>query len=317
MAAVRLGGSAARGHADRYSDLELFVVWAGTAQRRGPRHGDAAAGGDLVRLYRSKHGVWAGRVEVGRRGGEPFTGVEVDMSHCLVGTVEAWSVSRRHATLTRRSSSRSAESSTGSRCTAQLVARWQQCAARYPDGLRVAVVRAHAQIEGLWRLDAFAARDNPVAGYQVLTAAHEDLLHTLLGLNRVYYSGFKSLTAVVSELPIAPADLLERIRASYPLEEGRSKAMLTALVEETHDLVEEHSPRSTSTGCGRSSGTTARCGSSYPVRDDLRDGSLLPALCVRRARLPALVGLPAPPWPARRHRRSDHSHPSRRGRRAA
>ena len=51
-----------------------------------------------------------------------------------------------------------------------------------------------------------------------------------------------SLTAVVSELPIAPADLVERIRASYPLEEGRSKAMLTALVEETHDLVEEQLP---------------------------------------------------------------------------
>ena len=37
-------------------------------------------------------------------------------------------------------------------------------------------------------------------GYQVLAAAHEDLLHTLLGLNRVYYSGFKSLEPVVAEL---------------------------------------------------------------------------------------------------------------------
>jgi len=28
----------------------------------------------------------------------------------------------------------------------------------HPDPLRVAVVRAHAQIEGLWRLDAFSKR---------------------------------------------------------------------------------------------------------------------------------------------------------------
>jgi hypothetical protein len=30
--------------------------------------------------------------------------------------------------------------------------------------------------------------------------------------------------------------------ASYPLEEGRSRAAVTALVEETHDLVEAHLP---------------------------------------------------------------------------
>ena len=81
-----------------------------------------------------------------------------------------------------------------------------------------------------------------MAGYQVLTAAHEDLLHVLLGLNRTYYSGFKSLDAVVRDLRIAPHDLLERMHASYPLEAGRSKAMVTALVEETHDLIEEHVP---------------------------------------------------------------------------
>ena len=64
----------------------------------------------------------------------------------------------------------------------------------------------------------------------------------LLGLNRTFYSGFKSLTAVARDFRLAPPDLLERIRASYPLEAGRSKALLTGLVEETHDLVEEHFP---------------------------------------------------------------------------
>lgn len=64
----------------------------------------------------------------------------------------------------------------------------------------------------------------------------------MLGLNRVYFMGFKSLTAVVSDLLIAPHDLLERIRASYPLRAGASRAIVTALVEETHDLVEEHLP---------------------------------------------------------------------------
>jgi predicted nucleotidyltransferase len=244
VAAVLLGGSVARGHADRYSDIELSVAW-----REPPTEADraaaiTAAAGDLVTLYPVEGGVWSDAWKVGRRDGVPFTGIEVDMSHSLVDTVEQV----LHDVLERCDPDPEKQLAVGGILHAiplhgsALVERWQERAARYSEDLRVAVVRAHAQIEGLWRLDAFAARDNPVAGYQVLTAAHEDLLHTLLGLNRVYYSGFKSLTAVVSELPIAPADLLERIRASYPLEEGQSRAMLTALVEETHDLVEEQLP---------------------------------------------------------------------------
>jgi hypothetical protein len=119
---------------------------------------------------------------------------------------------------------------------------WRDRAAVYPDGLRIAVVQANAQIEGLWRLDAFAERDNPVAGYAVLTSAHERLLLTLLGLNRIYYSGLKSLAAVASGLELAPDDLVERIRASYPLRAGESKELLSALVEETYDLLETYAP---------------------------------------------------------------------------
>ena len=103
----------------------------------------------------------------------------------------------------------------------ELVTSWQERAARYPDGLRLAVVRAHAQIEGLWRLDAYAARGNPVAGYQVLTAAHEDVLHTLLASEPRVLLGLQvAHRRSSSDLPIAPTDLLDRIRASYPLAAG-------------------------------------------------------------------------------------------------
>jgi hypothetical protein len=244
VAAVLLGGSTARGHADRYSDLVLSVAWTEPPTEDDRAAAISTAHGDLVTLYPLHDGVWCDAWKIGRRDDVPFTGIEVDMSHCLVDTVEQClrdviddcdpePVKQLvvggilHAIPLHGSA---------------LVERWQKHAAHYPDGLRLAVVRTHAQIEGLWRLDAFAARGNPVAGYQVLTAAHEDLLHVLLGLNRTYYSGFKSLTAVVRDFPLAPPDLLERMRASYPLEVGRSKAMLTALAEETHDLVETQLP---------------------------------------------------------------------------
>ena len=248
VAAVLLGGSAARGHADAYSDIELFVIW-----REPPIEADramaiTAAGGDLVTLYPVEDNdvgpLWQDAWKIGRLSDEPFTGVEVDGSHLLVGTVER--VLRDVVDLCDPDPTK--QVAVGGILHsiplhgAQLIANWQERAARYPDGLRVAVVKAHAQIEFLWRLDAYVARDNPVAGHQLLSATHEDLLHVLLGLNSVYYSGFKSLTAVVADLTVAPRDLLQRIRASYPLQAGTSRSMVTALVEETHDLVEEHLP---------------------------------------------------------------------------
>ncbi len=244
VAAVLLGGSAARGLADRYSDIELSVVWKEPPTEADRSAAISAAGGDLVNLYPLEDGVWADAWKIGRRDNVPFTGIEVDMSHYLVETAEQ----------TLREVIDGCDPDPAKQLTvggifkaiplhgSTLVERWQKHAAHYPDDLRLAVVRAHAQIEGLWRLDAYAARDNPVAGYPVLAAAQEDLLHVLLGLNRTYYSGFKSLTAVVRDFGVAPHDLAERMRASYPLEVGRSKAMVTALVEETHDLVEELLP---------------------------------------------------------------------------
>ena len=64
----------------------------------------------------------------------------------------------------------------------------------------------------------------------------------LLGLNRTYYSGFKSLPAVVGELRVAPRALLERLQAAYPLVKGRSRSVTTKLVEDVHDLIERHLP---------------------------------------------------------------------------
>jgi hypothetical protein len=208
----------------------------------------AAAGGDLVTLYQTEEyglgPVWTDAWKIGRRDGAPLTGVEVDMHHFLADAVERVLTD----VLDGFDPDPEKQSLVGAIATGiplhghDLLDRWGRRAANYPEGLRLAVVRANAQIEGLWRLDAFASRDNPVAGYAVLTAAHERLLSTLLGLNRKYYSGVKSLDAVTRDLELAPVDLVERMRASYPLAAGRSKETLTALVEETYDLIEQHVP---------------------------------------------------------------------------
>jgi hypothetical protein len=248
VAAVFLGGSAARGHSDRFSDLEIGVIWSAPPTDDDRRSAIEAVDGDLVQLYpveETEAGLlWSDAWKVGRRGGSPFSGVEVDMVHCLDETVER----TLRAVVDEFDPDPSKQLLVGGILHGialygeDRLERWHESASRYPDGLRLAVVRAHVQIEGLWRLDGFSARDNSVAGYRVLVEAHERLLHVLLGLNRAYYSGFKSLCAVVAGLRIAPSDLLERMLASYPLAVGTSKAALTALVEDTYDLVEQQLP---------------------------------------------------------------------------
>jgi hypothetical protein len=248
VAAVVLGGSAARGHADRYSDIELGVIWTEAPTEDARAGAISAAGGDLVLLYPLEDEVpgpvWSDAWKIGRQNGVPFTGIEVDMSHYVVETVEE----TLRDVLEAFDPDPMKQNLVGGLVHSiplhgeAAVTAWQERASIYPQELRLAVVQAHAQIEGLWRLDAYCTRGNPVVGYRVLTAAHEDLLHVLLGLNRVYFTGFKSLDAVVSDLAITPPDLLERIRASYPLELETSRTVLTSLVEEMHDLVEEHLP---------------------------------------------------------------------------
>ena len=186
VAALFVGGSTARGNADRFSDLEIGVAWSEPPTATERADAIVAAGGDLVRLYPVEdYGlgpVWADAWKIGRLDGAPLTGVEVDMHHFLAANVErvlADVLERFDPDLEKQSLVGAIATGMGLHGHDRF-AVWQERAATYPDGLRLAVVQANAQIEGLWRLDAFAERDNPVAGYAVLTAAHERLLQTLL-----------------------------------------------------------------------------------------------------------------------------------------
>src|SRR2546423_6648115 len=61
IAAVVLGGSTARGHADQYSDIELGVFWNQPPTDKERRTVIELAGGDLIRLYpyEAQEEVWA------------------------------------------------------------------------------------------------------------------------------------------------------------------------------------------------------------------------------------------------------------------
>src|SRR3954464_3093857 len=82
VAAVLLGGSTARGHADRYSDIELGVFWHQPPTDAERQSAASAIHGDLVRLYPydPAEEVWSDDYMLGRaQPDQPKSGVLVEV----------------------------------------------------------------------------------------------------------------------------------------------------------------------------------------------------------------------------------------------
>lgn len=87
-----------------------------------------------------------------------------------------------------------------------------------------------------------ARAENLTMLYHGYAQVQQQLLHVLLGLNRVYDFGFKWLEVVDERLALKPRALLPRLRDVYRAEPAESAPLLASLVEETYDLIEQELP---------------------------------------------------------------------------
>jgi hypothetical protein len=243
VAAVILAGSTARGHADRFSDIELGVFWHEPPTEDERLAAVEQAGGELETLYPVEDDAWYDDWKLGRHGGVPKSGVSIDMPHQTTATVEATltAVLVRHDPDPLKQNTISAIVDGIPLHGYELLEEWRERANPYPGELATSVVRMHGQVSHFWRFRMLAARRNPLHAYMGIVSTHETVLHVLLAVNRVYYFGFKSLDAVMARLPIAPPDLDRRLRRAYELG-ADADAELRSLVEETYDLVERNVP---------------------------------------------------------------------------
>lgn len=248
VAAVILGGSTARGHADRYSDVEVGVFW-----HQDPSLGEREAvvnkaNADLIYLYDydESESVWSDDFMVGRDISEqPRSGLLVEVCHYTA----AYMATILNQVLNEYSTRELSHNLIAGVADAvpiygvDLVRTWQQQAANYPRELSIAVVRNYGVIDHFWRWKMYLDRgENLPLLYQSFTQVHHKLLHMLLGINRVYYFGFKWLEVVDSRLQIKPVDLLPRIRQAYRLPPDQAAQQVIQLVDEVYDLVEIHLP---------------------------------------------------------------------------
>jgi len=235
LRAALLAGSAGRGDADFYSDLDLLLyvdelpptevlrsirkaVGGMEAESRGPT--EHFAGEEFV--------VAGGRPEVSFM---TVAGLEQRLDEIL-GSVEAFdSPSQKILVGVVEGLPLHGE---------ELIGRWQARLGEYPDGLRRAVIERHWRVLPLWyHHDAIAARDAELWRLDALVDGVFDVLAVLAALNRVYFTRFelKRTRALVARLDIAPPRLVDRLESLFRLEPAAAAGELGQVVEETQMLV--------------------------------------------------------------------------------
>jgi predicted nucleotidyltransferase len=253
VAAILVGGSTARGHADRYSDIELGVFW-----HQPPTQAERQAAADrmvrehnadLIRLYPYDpvEEVWSDDFMIGKaQRDQPRSGILLEVAHYTTEFLD-----RTFASVLQHFDTDALKQNLIAGIVdgiplhhEQLVRDWQVRAAAYPQALAVAVVNRYAQIDHFWRWEMWLQRSaNLMMLYHSFSQIQQQLLHVLLGLNRAYYFGFKWLDVIADRLAHKPEDLVRRFARVYQVEPAIGARELASLVEETYDLIEQHLPQ--------------------------------------------------------------------------
>jgi len=237
--AILLTGSAATGVSDYHSDLDLIVYYRELPSENAISAARGTAGG-------TRSGLLAPPTDEAY--GETFTvgGVQCQVVH---ETIAAWEQELRAVIVEHDVDSPLQKAVAGlhegiALHGAELIERWRT-EASYPDGLGPAMVERYWRFFPLWHVqDRLASRDAALWRQQALVESALNLLGTLAGLNRMWFSTFqfKQLHAFVDKLTVAPPRLAERLESLFTAPPGDAIATLEALVLETQDLLRAHMP---------------------------------------------------------------------------
>jgi hypothetical protein len=236
--ALAVEGSVAQGYADRFSDIDLAVFWTEPPTKEERREVIKRAGGSRWHPLPSDHeGSWSEHYDVG--------GVSIDVRHMTVEATE-----RILADVLGHSDPSLAKQqhlavllSALPLANPSLVTQWQQTAAVYPHELSVAMVREHLLFRPGWELEMLAERNDVLVLYDFFCTTQKHILLVLLGLNRIYYPGFRWIDRVMEQTPITPPNLSPRFKQLFgvvSIDPLAGVYQLHELIEETFVQVETH-----------------------------------------------------------------------------
>lgn len=248
VCAAMVVGSTARGHSDRYSDLDVFVFWERPPtdeQRQSPLGAFERA--DMVKLFDfdAEWMCWSDMFNLGRnQTDDEHSGLATDVTHYLKRDAE----SLLNAVNTEQSTQESAHNLAAhvvrgkALCGEDLVEGWQSSLV-YSDALATTMVMRYGQVDYFWRWKGALDRGNDkMLAYQNLLGHAQRLLRTLLAVNRTFSYGFGWLDPLLEEIKIGPEDFTCRFRALCDRDVPDFASELTALFEETFDVIEKSLP---------------------------------------------------------------------------
>jgi hypothetical protein len=239
--AAMVTGSAARGEADRYSDLDVVVYYE-----------DVPSLDELDSDREENGGEGKARRTVASDGSRVaelhyVRGVRCDISHLRIA---AWE-EKMAAVLEQHDAGSPIQDSLAGLLRAlplhgvDLIRGWQARAAHYPDELAAAMVQLHLRFYPRWLLEQMAAgRGDRVWLQELLLEQEKKLLGILCGLNRIYHHGeFKRLDRLIARMAIVPPELEERLLRVLRAEPLEAVGQVERLIQETLELVDRHLPQ--------------------------------------------------------------------------
>jgi hypothetical protein len=237
-----VAGSVALGTSDRYSDIDTCFYYTTL-----PTIDELDSARRLLVGASEPHTV-LGSHEAGTVA-QFYTlhGVECQVIHYSLAALEA-QIASIHTDLDVKSPNQKALSGI-LECVAlfgdDVVNGWKTRLAEYPDTLRTAMITAHLSFFPLWNYDEWLQRRDTIPWhYQNRVEIVYNLLGTLAGVNRLYFTSFqlKHTKDFIAKMAIAPPTLHERLTLALTSNSDVALPLLKALVSETLQIVETHAP---------------------------------------------------------------------------
>lgn len=237
--ALMVSGSTARGQADRWSDVEIGVFWSGPPAEVRRRELAAVARDCRHFDYYQDEKCWADDLDL-----EP-DGLLGEVVHMLTADADAFvqDVCVRFDPDPMKRNVVAGIVDGYAAGGAAVIGQWKKLATPYPHQLAVEVVRATGMIDHFSRWQMLHERDNPMQLAHLFSAAAKQMLDILMAVNGLYGpKPEKWLNHIAPGLQHAPANLPGRLHSVFTNPPPQAAATLTALIEETYDLVEAELP---------------------------------------------------------------------------
>ena len=250
VVAVMAGGSVSRGCADEYSDVEIGVFWGTPPSDADRRDAARRMGGEVWKFDpsggdRASEHIGLSEATVGSK---HYRGTAmVSPVHMTVDTAEEWigalidDLDTGPQKYELVAAIRYGEPLYGH----DLVRRWKDKAASFPERLAVKLVQQSLWLGPWFNRAAYVARGDHLVAAQNLVWMQQGVVNVLAALNREYLPSVehKWVDWLLERLEIKPERCTDRLRGTFATGDlGEAVRDLVDLGMEVIDLVEEHLP---------------------------------------------------------------------------